>query len=74
MRLVAIILDDVALERSPEKKFEDRCVRQPGPKEAVGTNGAILSTCHSPHHAFQPWVPTTLKEEFQNHHWEKRTQ
>lgn len=29
----------MALESPPEKKFEDQCVRQLGPGEAVGRNG-----------------------------------
>lgn len=39
MWVVVIILDDPALEHPPEKKFEDPCVRQPGPEEAAGRNG-----------------------------------
>lgn len=53
---VAIILDGIALESPPEKKFEDHFVRQPGPEEAAGRNGPVPGTWHSPPGAFQSWT------------------
>lgn len=56
MWLVAVILDGTAIENPPEKNLEEHCDGPPGPEKAAGTDGAVLSICHSSHDAFQSWT------------------